>query len=324
MAEHKRDYYEVLGVSKTASQEEIKKAYRRLARQYHPDLHPGAKKAEMEKKFKELTEAYEVLGDEEKRKKYDKYGFRWQEAEAYERAQQAAGAAGGPTGDWRTVFTEGGFEGFGDFSDLFDNLFGRGRREGASFRGFAMAGTDLEATVQVTLHEVCTGTTRRLELLDASGHPQIIEVRIPKGVQDGERLRVKGKGAPGLHGGPPGDLYLSVHIVPHPVFQRKGSDIWVTLPVWPWEAVLGAEVQVPTLTGPVKLKIPPGSQAQQQLRLKGKGLPTRTGAVGNQIAVLEIVVPSSVSSDERAVYEQLRKFPHPDPRAELLRRAAYG
>ncbi|RMH35517.1 MAG: J domain-containing protein [Nitrospirae bacterium] len=318
MAEHKRDYYEVLGVSKSATPEEIKKAYRRLARQYHPDLHPGAKKAEMEKKFKELTEAYEVLGDEEKRKKYDKYGFRWQEAEAYEQAREAAGA-GRPAGEWN-VFTEGDI---GDFSDLFESLFGR-RREGPSFSGFAMPGADLEATVQVTLQEVCTGTTRRLEIVDATGRPQPLEVRIPKGVQDGERLRVKGKGAPGVRGGPPGDLYLHVHIVPHPVFQRKGSDIWLTLPIWPWEAVLGAEVQVPTLTGPVKLKIPPGSQSKQQLRLKGKGLPTRTGSVGDQFAVLDIVVPSSISTEEKSVYEQLRKFPHADPRAELLRRAAYG
>ena len=185
-----RDYYDVLGLPKTASQDELKKAYRRLARKYHPDLHSGSKKAEMENKFKELNEAYEVLRDEKNRKKYDQYGFRWKDAEAYERAQQQAGA-GGPGGEWRTEFS--GSEG-ADFGDVFEHLFGRGaRREGPSYRGFARPGADLEANVSLTLQEVFTGTARKLTLIDSSGNPQTLDVRIPKGVQDGERVRVKGK-----------------------------------------------------------------------------------------------------------------------------------
>lgn len=319
MASAQRDYYDILGVKKNADSKELKKAYRRLARQYHPDLHPGEKKAEMEKKFKELNEAYEVLGDEGNRKKYDQYGMNWKEAEAYERARQHTGGphpAGGPF----TGSTQGG----ADFSDLFEDLFGRGaQREGASFRGFAMAGADLEATLPISLREAFTGTRRTLNLPDATGTPRPIEVRIPAGVRDGERLRVKGKGAPGRGGGPPGDLFFHVQIGPHPVFQRKDADIVVTLPLWPWETVLGADVQVPTLSGTVRLKIPAGSQSQQRMRLKGKGLPKRTGGHGDQFVVLDIVTPTSLSPDEKQLYEQLAKSEHPDPRSALLREATH-
>ena len=203
-----RDYYVVLGVEKTASAEDLKKSYRRLARKYHPDLHPGTKKTEMEKKFKELNEAYEVLGDEATRKKYDQFGFQWKEAEAYQRAQREAGTQGAP-GGWETYDTQD--EG-ADFSDLFSELFGQqAKRGGPSFRGFAMPGADLEATVQLPLRDFLSGTSRRLELRDSDGKTHIIEVRIPKGVKDGERLRVKGKGAPGRGGGAAGDLYLRIH-----------------------------------------------------------------------------------------------------------------
>jgi DnaJ-class molecular chaperone len=319
MASAQRDYYDILGVPKTVDPKELKKAYRRLARQYHPDLHPGEKKAEMEKKFKELNEAYEVLGDEGNRKKFDQYGMNWKEAEAYERARQHTGGphpAGGPF----TGSTQGG----ADFSDLFEDLFGRGaQREGASYRGFAMAGADLEATLPISLREAFTGTRRTLNLPDATGTPRPIEVRIPAGVRDGERLRVKGKGAPGRGGGPPGDLFFHVQIAPHPVFQRKDADIVVTLPLWPWETVLGADVQVPTLSGTVRLKIPAGSQSQQRMRLKGKGLPKRTGGHGDQFVVLDIVTPTSLSPDEKQLYEQLAKFEHGDPRSSLLREATH-
>lgn len=321
MSNSDQDYYRRLGLSKTATQDEIKKAYRRLARKYHPDLHPGAKKSEMEKKFKELNEAYEVLGDEETRKKYDRYGPQWKEAEAYERAQEEARAKGMGEG-WRTVYTEGTAQ---DFSDLFENLFGRrAKEEGASFRGFAMAGADLEAMVQLTLWEVLKGATRRLQITDPAGTLHTIEVRIPKGVQDGDRVRVKGKGAPGRHGGPPGDLFLRIHVLPHPVFHRSGANLSIDLPLWPWEAVLGTEVHVPTLTGPVLLKIPPGSQSKQKMRLKGKGLPTRSGGHGDQFVVLNITVPSSCTEQERKLYEQLRHIDHPDPRAALMREARHA
>jgi len=318
MASAQRDFYDILGVKKTVDAKELKKAYRRLARQYHPDLHPGEKKTEMEKKFKELNEAYEVLGDEENRKKYDQYGMNWKEAEAYERARQQGGGAypgGGPGG-----FTQGG----ADFSDIFENMFRQGaQREGAGFRGFAMAGADMEANLPISLREAFTGTRRALNLSDAGGTPRSIEVRIPAGVRDGERLRVKGKGAPGRGGGPPGDLFFYVQIAPHPVFQRKDADIVVTLPLWPWEAVLGADVEVPTLSGTVRLKIPAGSQSQQRMRLKGKGLPKRTGGHGDQFVVLDIVTPTSLSPDEKQLYEQLAKSEHPDPRSSLLREATH-
>jgi DnaJ-class molecular chaperone len=319
MTKTAQDYYSILGVPKTADQKELKKAYRRLARKYHPDLHPGEKKAGMEKKFQELNEAYEVLGDETSRKKYDQYGPNWKEAEAYERARQQAGGAY-PGGQPHPGFTQGGE----DFSHIFEEMFGgRGQQSGSSFRNFAMAGSDLETDLPISLREAFTGTRRTVNLPDASGNPRPIEVRIPAGVRNGERLRVKGKGSPGRGGGPPGNLFFHVHIAPHPVFHRKNADILVTLPLWPWEAVLGTEVQVPTLSGPVRLKIPPGSQPQQRMRLKGKGLPQRTGGHGDQFVILNIVMPKSTSTEDRQLYEQLAKVDHPDPRSSLLHEATH-
>ncbi len=320
MANTSQDFYTILGVSKTADQKELKKAYRRLARKYHPDLHPGEKKAAMEKKFQELNEAYEVLGDEATRKKYDQYGPNWKEAEAYERARQQ----GGGTYPGGQQYSGSGQGGGADFSDIFESMFGHGaQREGSSFRNFAMAGADLEADLPISLREAFNGTRRTVTLPDAGGTPRPIEVRIPAGVRNGERLRVKGKGSPGRGGGPAGNLYFHVHIAPHPVFQRNGADILVTLPIWPWEAALGTEVQVPTLSGSVRLKIPPNSQPQQRMRLKGKGLPKRTGGHGDQFIVLSIVMPKTTSSEDRQLYEQLAKSHHPDPRSTLLQEATH-
>ncbi|GJL55468.1 MAG: molecular chaperone DnaJ [Nitrospirales bacterium] len=316
-----RDYYDVLGVEKTASAADLKKAYRRLARKYHPDLHSGPQKAEMGKKFKELNEAYEVLGDEATRKKYDQYGLQWKDAEAYQRAKEQARARGASSG-WETYSTQG--EG-ADFNDLFSELFGRqAKREGPSFRGFAMPGADLETTIQLPLRDFLSDTTQRLELTDATGTPHIIEVRIPKGVKDGERLRVKGKGASGRGGGPAGDLYLRIHALPHPVFQQQGIHLLVTLPIWPWEAALGTEVEVPTLTGPVRLKIPPKSQSKQKMRLRGKGLPSRGEKHGDQIVILDIIIPSEMTSHEQQLYEQLKNIAHSDPRAHLIKEATHA
>ncbi|HTK87042.1 MAG TPA: DnaJ C-terminal domain-containing protein [Nitrospiraceae bacterium] len=349
MATTERDYYAVLGLSRTATPDEIKKAYRRLARQYHPDLHGGSKKADMEKKFKELNEANEVLGDPDKRKKYDRYGHRWQEAEAYEKAREQAGAGqGGASGfQWRQESAQGEGQDFGDF---FENIFRRGsdtrRGGGAPFEGFAIQGEDLETTVRLTLREVLSGVSRRVQLSEPIPCPtcggtgrqrgrlcptcggtgsraelRTIDVKIPAGVQDGTRVRVAGKGAPGHNGGKSGDLYLLVQIEPHAVFQRQGSDILVQLPVWPWEAVLGADVLVPTLTDPVRVKVPLGSRAGAKLRLKGKGLPTATGGRGDLFFTLQIVMPPSLSDEDRKLYEELARAPHPDPRVELLRTA---
>jgi DnaJ-class molecular chaperone len=342
MATAPRDFYQVLGVSRTASADDIKKAYRRLARQYHPDLHSGAKKTEMEKKFKELNEANEVLSDPDKRKKYDQYGAQWEQAEAYEKARQQAGAQGFR---WEQTGPGGGGAEFNSeaFSDIFENLFGgRGRTAGA--RGFSMPGEDLEAEVELTLREVLTGVTKRVSLREPIPCPtcqgsgtvrgrtcstcygsgstteqKTIEVKIPAGVQEGTRVRVGGKGQPGSNGGKRGDLYLHVTIKPDPIFRRQGSDIHVVLPVYPWEAVLGAEVMAPTLTEPVKVKVPPGSKAEGKLRLKDKGLPSAAGGYGDLFLNLHIVVPPTVSAEESGLYLRLAKGTHPDPRAELLR-----
>lgn len=342
MATTSRDYYQVLGVPRNASAEDIKKAYRRLARQYHPDLHTGGKKAEMEKKFKELNEAHEVLSDPDKRKKYDQYGAEWEQAEAYERARQQAGARGFSGGQ------PGGSFGEENFSDIFENLFG-GRGRGGATRGFAVQGEDLETEAELTLREVMTGVTKRLTLREPvscstcqgsgrlKGRPcpsclgsgsvlesKTIEVRIPAGVQDGTRVRVAGKGQPGMNGGRRGDLYLHVTILPDPVFRQQGSDLHVTLPVWPWEAALGADVMAPTLGEPVRVKIPPGSKADGKLRLKGKGLPTAAGGHGDLFLHLHIVMPSTLSDDELKLYEQLKRLHREDPRAGLLAAAQRG
>lgn len=349
MATSERDYYAVLGVARTATPDEIKKAFRRLARQYHPDLHGGSKKAEMEKKFKELNEAHEILSDPDKRKKYDRHGHRWQEAEAYEKAREQAGAGQGGSGfQWRQGPAPDEGQDFGDF---FENLFQQrgGRTQGGRsgpFEGFAIQGEDLETTVRLTLREVLTGVSRRVQLSEPVPCPtcggtgrqrgklcptcggtgtrtevRTIDVKIPAGVQDGTRVRVAGKGAPGHNGGKAGDLYLLVQIEPHPVFQRQGADLLVHLPVYPWEAVLGADVLAPTLTDPVRVKVPPGSRAGGKLRLKGKGLPAPAGGHGDLFFTLQIVLPPSITDEERKLFEELARIPHPDSRVELLRTA---
>ncbi len=337
MATTQRDYYQILGIPKSASADEIKKAYRRLARQVHPDLHSGSKKSEMEKKFKELNAAHEVLSDPDKRKKYDQYGASWEQAEAYEQARRQADTRWGSGPE-----TSFGGE---SFSDIFENLF-KGRDRAGKGRGFAMQGEDVETEVQLTLAEVFTGVTKRMTLQEpvscspchgsgvfrgrtcpacrgqgATLQPNTIEVRIPAGVQDGTRVRVAGKGQAGTNGGRSGDLYLRVTIAPDQVFRRQGSDIHVSLPVFPWEAALGAEVMAPTLMEPVRVKVPPGSRAGSKLRLKGKGLPAAVDGHGDLFLTIEIVMPPSSTDEEHTLYDKLRAIPHPDPRAELFAQA---
>jgi DnaJ-class molecular chaperone len=346
MAPPRRDYYHILGVPRTASADDIKKAFRRLARQYHPDLHAGGKKAEMEKKFKELNEAQEVLTDPDKRKKYDQYGSDWDQAQAFEKARQQARPQGfgGPWGFEGGYSNQGsGGPGSDQFSDFFESIFGNRGRGGAGRSSSGMPGEDIETEVQLGLREVLTGVTKRVNLREprtcsmCQGSGTVrgrscptcqgtgmtteykpIEVRIPAGVQDGTRVRVAGKGQPGTNGGKRGDLYLHVVIPADPIFHRQGSDLHVTLPVYPWEAILGAEVTAPTLAEPVKVKVPPGSKADGKLRLKGKGLPSATGGPGDLFLTLQIVVPNGISEDERVLYERLSKQRHPDPRAEFL------
>jgi len=340
MASTSRDYYQRLGLSRSASADDIKKAFRRLARQYHPDLHSGAKKSEMERKFKELNEAHEVLSDPEKRKKYDQYGVQWEQAEAFAKAraqQEARVYSSGQTG--------AGYES-GDFSDFFENLF-RGRGRGAdTSHEYPAQGEDVEAEVDLSLREARSGITKRVSLTESvicltcrgyglhrgrtcqtcmgSGSTRehnTIEVKIPAGVHDGTRVRVGGKGRPGINGGKRGDLYLHVTIRPGQVFRQQGNDLYATLPVWPWEAALGADVMAPTVGEPVRVKIPPGSRAESKLRLKGKGLPTDSGGYGDLFLTLQIVMPSSLSKEERALYEQLAQHPHSDPRSEVIARS---
>jgi DnaJ-class molecular chaperone len=341
-----QDYYQTLGVARTASADEIKKAFRRLARQYHPDLHSGAKKAEMEKKFKELNEAHEVLSDPDKRKKYDHYGSEWDQAQAFEKARQQAWTRGANS-PWDFDQDPNSRGGTGEhFSDFFESLF-RNRKQGSGGRTESgRTGQDLETEVQMTLREVLTGVVKRVNLREpqtcstCQGHGAVrgrpcgacqgtgrttdhktIEVRIPAGVQDGTRVRVAGKGQLGRDGGKRGDLYLLINIPADPVFRRQGSDLHVTLPIYPWEAILGTDVTAPTLTEPVKVKVPPGSKADAKLRLKGKGLPSATGGAGDLFLTLQIVMPTMVTEEERILYERLSKQRHPDPRSELLQQA---
>lgn len=349
MATTQRDFYDVLGVSRHASQDDIKKAYRRLARQYHPDLHSGSKKTKMEVKFKELNHAHEVLGHEETRKKFDTYGHQWEQADAYEKARREAGYGGGrgPEGPIRQ------FEGGPDFSTIFDRFFGGGGAAGRTSRtrsGTAgQPGEDLETTVRVSPREILTGVSHRVELSEPitctschgtgrqRGQPcpscagvghrttsRVIEVKIPSGVEDGTRVRVAGKGGPGFNGGKRGDLFLHVQLLSDGVFRPKGSDVYVTLPVWPWEAGLGAEVMAPTLNGAVRVKIPPGSRAEEKLRLKGHGLPTRSGRRGDLLLTLQIVMPTPLTEEDRTLFEQLGRVSRLDPRADLLRQANHS
>jgi curved DNA-binding protein len=301
-----QDYYETLEVPRTASSEDIRRAYRRLARKYHPDVNkePGA-----EDRFKQISEAYEVLRDDEKRARYDQLGANWK---AGQDVSGASGFGGGDGfGDVRVDF------GGGDFSDFFESLFGQrgGRRStGAggfgSFDGFSVRGGNQEAVLELTLEEAAAGGKRRISL----GDGRDFEVEIPRGVRDGQRIRLAGQGSAGPGGGPSGDLFLRVRVKPHPRFRVEGGDLYVDLPVAPWEAALGAEVAVPTLSGSVRLKVPHGSSSGRRLRLRGQGLPSPDGSAGNLYAVLTVQVPKRLTKEERELFEQLASVSHFDPR----------
>lgn len=327
-----KDYYQVLGVSRDASKEEIQKAYRKLARKYHPDV---SKEADAEARFKELSEAYEVLKDSEKRQKYDQFGSAWKQAR--QTGQAPPGWEGiqfdfGDLGQGGGFRFEGAGPGFGGsgFSDFFEMLFGEGGLGGgrggmgAGMGGFRTAtrarpgtrrGADQEAPITLTLEEAARGGRRELSLTDpASGDTRTLSVNIPPGVKPGGRIRIAGHGTPGPGGGPPGDLFLRVNLAPHPHLRLDGQDLYTTVPIAPWEASLGGRATVPTLNGEVTIKIPPGTSSGRRIRLRGKGFPRRKGDPGDLYAELRIVVPEELTERERELWQELRQASNFHPR----------
>jgi curved DNA-binding protein len=352
-----KDYYEVLGVSRGATEEQVKAAYRKLARKFHPDLNPGDKAAE--ERFKELQEAYDVLSDSEKRKLYDQYGENWrvvqQSGGAPPPGWQGSGAGAGPQA---AGFDFGGFDfggfrtgtgGAGGMEDIFEELFGHAGREGR--RGGARRsrrGRDVEAELELSLEEAHRGGRRTLQMQAAEGcptcqgsgvinnnqvcqtcggagqvlRPKTIEVNIPAGVRDGSTIRLAGQGDAGAGGAQAGDLYLHIRLRPHPTFKVRGDDLEVEAPVAPWEAVLGSKIEVPTIDGQVEMSVPAGAQDGQRLRLRGQGLSRRKGGRGDEYVRLKVVVPRHVADEERRLYEELRRVSRFNPRAEARRSAA--
>ncbi|HEY3381536.1 MAG TPA: DnaJ C-terminal domain-containing protein [Vicinamibacterales bacterium] len=314
-----KDYYQTLGVAKTASEKEIKQAYRKLARKFHPDVNPGDKAAES--RFKEINEAYEVLGDPEKRKKYDELGANWRQYEQagqnpFDRTQWSGGSA--PEGGYRTINEEDLREMFGGenpFSDFFQAFFSGGARAGGrrtrtSRTTRARAGRDIEEEIELTLEEAMQGATRRLSIKQ-EGHTRTVDVRIPAGVNDGSRVRVPGEGEHGAAGARAGDLYLRIRLRPDARFERRGRDLHTQVTVPVTTAVLGGEADVPAVgERALRLKIPATTQNGQVFRLKGHGMPSvgKPGDRGDLYATVNVVLPRSLSQEQREHYEALAKL----------------
>lgn len=311
-----KDYYKIMGVSREASAEEIKRAYRQLARKYHPDV---SKEANAEARFKEVGEAYEVLKDPEKRAAYDRLGTNWKAGQDFR-----------PPPDWNEgfEFSGGGFTAgdAADYSDFFEQLFGRAghARAHGGGAGFHAHGSDRQAKILINLEDAYRGTTRTLTLrhpeMDAQGQvilrEQMLNVAIPRGVRGGQHIRLAGQGGPGSGQGKPGDLFLEVGFHPHPLYRVAGRDVFLDLPLAPWEAALGAKVNVPTPDGPVEMKIPPGSNAGAKLRLKGRGIPAATP--GDFYVILQIALPPATDDAAHAFYERMaEQFKAFNPRSRL-------
>jgi len=312
-----KDYYRIMGVKRDASQDELKRAYRKLARKYHPDV---SKEPDAEAKFKELGEAYEVLKDPEKRAAYDQLGSQWKQGQEFR-----------PPPDWQagSRFRDAGGAGpdIGDFSDFFESLFGStARRRPGSAQGareFRVRGEDHHARVVIDLEDSYTGGSRSITLhvpeVDAHGRvhtrPRALNLKIPKGIRQGQQIRLAGQGGAGFGGGEAGDLYLEVEFNPRGHYRVDGADVLLDLPVTPWEAALGATVKVPTPAGPVDLKVPPNSQAGKKLRLKGRGIPARQP--GDLYVVLQIVLPPADTAKQREAYEQMKQAFAFNPRAGM-------
>jgi curved DNA-binding protein len=311
-----KDYYQILGVERGASEADIKKAYRKLAHQYHPDV---TSDPEGEAKFKEIAEAYATLKDPDKRAEYDSLG------------RHRPGETFTPPPDWQQQFGAGaGDNTYFDDVDLADILSAFGRQgRGGGFGGraqaMAMPGEDIEARLPVTLEQIMRGGEIEVQLalpeVDAHGlihrTPRTFRVNLPRGAAHGQRLRLAGKGGPGFNGGAPGDLYLALSVAPHPRYRVDGRNLSMDLPLAPWEAVLGASVQLPTLNGTVELKVPPGTTAGRKFRLSGQGLPTASGGNGDLYAVATIDVPKSPSAREQELLKELAQASHFNPRAHL-------
>lgn len=307
-----KDYYQTLGVAKTATAEEVKKAYRKLARKYHPDV---SKEPDAEARMQAINEAKEVLSDPEKRAAYDQLGQDYRAGQDFR-----------PPPDWDAgfEFTGRGFEGAeaDEFSDFFANLFGQaGRREqrGQSYR---MRGEDRHAKVMIDLADAYQGATRTITLqvpeMDAQGRvvtrQHSLSVKIPKGVKEGQHIRLTGQGSPGIGGGPPGDLFLEIHFHPDAAFRVEGRDVYASVPVTPWEAALGASIETPTPAGPVRLKVPAGSQSGRRLRLKGRGIPGQEP--GDLYVELTVVLPPADTDKARELYATMARELDFDPRRE--------
>ena len=305
----KRDFYDVLGVSRAATPEEIQRAYRKLARTYHPDVN---KDPAAEERFKEVSEAYDVLSDPETRKRYDAFGADFRRVpDDVDPGQARRGPfRSGPATDFNVDFDfDGG--GGGGFEDLFEGFFGRHGRGGG--RGFDVAGADQEAELTLSIDDAYRGGHRTITLGGPNG-ARTFEVDIPPGVTEGQRIRLAGQGGRGMGAGAPGDLYLVVHLAPDPRYRVEGRDIIVTLALAPWEAALGASVAVETPGGEAKVRVKAGTSSGQRLRLRGRGLPSLRGKAGDVLAEVRIMVPRSLTAEERRLFEELAATSTFDPR----------
>lgn len=308
-----KDYYAALGVPRDADAEAIKKAYRKLARQHHPDV---SKAPEAEARFKEVAEAYQTLKDPEKRAAYDALGSR------------RGGEEFRPPPQWESEFAGAGFGDASfsdlDLADLLDALArGRGRGGAGASHTVPLRGRDYETSVRLSLEDAHRGTTINLDVTHEDG-TRTLAVTVPAGVTDGQRLRLRGKGGPGRNGGPAGDIYLHITLAPHAVFRPDGHDLVFDLALAPWEAALGAEVEVPTLDGRVLLTVPQGTQSGRKLRLRGRGMATGHGARGDLYAIVHIDVPATLTARERALFEELKRESKFDPRATVATEPTHG
>lgn len=311
-----KDYYKVLGVSKTASQEEIKKSYRKLAVKYHPDKNKGDKASE--DKFKEISEAYNVLSDPEKRRQYDELGSNWNRYQQRggpggfnwsEYARQQGGGAYQQTYDFNDVFEGAGNGGGrkGGFSDFFQSFFGGGGFDpaGGGRQTAAFKGQDLQAEMAISLEDAYRGITHIMNV-----HGQQMRIKLKPGIEDKQTLKLAGKGAPGIHGGTPGDLYLTVYVGKHPQFERKGDDLYLDLSVELYTSILGGKVTVPTLSGPVNMQLPEGTQNGKVLRLREKGMPryNKSGQFGDLYVRVQVELPVQLSAEEKQLFEKLKSL----------------